>query len=80
MLYPNEYEMFEELQPADVTSNVGYTFRYQPTRERLPLFPEVGIYELWVRFIPKNDDQDHIRLVFHVRVGEPVAPRRVEFV
>lgn len=77
-LYRDEYDMFEELQDADETSTVKYTFRYQPTRERLPLFPEIGVYELWFQFIPKNTEQDHIRLTFEVEVGDPVSPRREE--
>lgn len=79
-LFPNEYEMFEELRDADETSNVKYTFRYQPTRERLPLFPEVGIYELWFQFLPHDSERDHIRLTVAVEVGDPVSPRRVDFV
>lgn len=79
-LYPNEYEMFEELQPRDVTSTVPYTFRFQPTRERMPLFAEVGIYELWFRFVTEGSNKDDVRLTFVVKVGQPVAPRRVDSV
>ena len=79
-LFPNEYEMTEELQPADKTSTVPWTFRFQPTRERLPLFSEIGIYELWFKFTTPNNYEDDIRLTFLVRVGETAAPRRVESV
>jgi hypothetical protein len=77
-LYPNEYEMTETLQPPDVTSDVSWTFRWQPTRERMPLFHDIGIYEIWFKFVTPNSNQDDIRLVATVRVGNPSAPRRVD--
>jgi hypothetical protein len=79
-LYPNEYDMTEELQPKDKTSNVPWTFRWQPTRERMPLFPEVGIYEVWFKFVTPNSNQDDIWIVLLVKVGQPSAPRRVDSV
>ena len=80
-LYPNEYEIKDDVQSADnVTSTVPWTFRFQPTRERMPLFKEVGIYELWFRFVTENSNKDDIRLTFVVKVGQPVAPRRVDSV
>jgi hypothetical protein len=79
-LYPNEYEITETLQPPDETSNVSWTFRWQPTRERMPLFRNIGIYEIWFKFVTPNEFQDDIRLVATVRVGNPSAPRRVDSV
>ncbi len=76
-LYPSEYEMWEEVQPRDHTASVPYTFRYQPTRERYPFFPNVGIFEVWFKFVTEFPNQDNIRLPFLVNVGSALAPRRV---
>ncbi len=76
-LYPSEYEMWEDVQPRDHTSDVPYTFRYQPTRERYPFFPNVGIFEVWFKFVTEFPNQDDIRLPFLVNVGGTPAPRRV---
>lgn len=76
-LYPSEYEMWEDVQPRDHTANVPYTFRYQPTRERYPFFPNVGIFEVWFKFVTEFPNQDNIRLPFLVNVGSALAPRRV---
>lgn len=76
-LHESEYDLFDDVQPADATSRLPYTFRWQPTREHLPLFSEVGIYELWFRFVAENSDLDDIRLRFEVKVGDPQSPRRI---
>jgi len=56
---------------------VPYTFRWQPTREHLPIFRDVSIYELWFRFESQIAGQDDIRLTFEVKVGNPSMPRKV---
>lgn len=76
LLFPTEYEMFEEPQPKGRVATEPYTFLFQPTRERHPLFPEIGVYELWLKFVHRDAASDDVWVTFLVKVGENPTPRR----
>ena len=79
VLAPEEYELYDEAQPAQAgIAKKPYTFLFQPDKNRRPFFPHPGIFEVHFRFIPKNDEEDFVELLFICFVGGVVYPRKIE--
>ncbi|MDR3233029.1 MAG: hypothetical protein LBT46_05105 [Planctomycetaceae bacterium] len=78
VLDPAEYYFYDNLQPA-VTgiATKPYTFLFQPDKNRRPFFPQPGIFEVHFRFIPKNDENDVVELLFICFVGGVAYPRKI---
>ncbi len=78
VLDPAEYYFYDTLQPARTgVAGKPYTFLFQPDRNRRPFFPHPGIFEVHFRFMPKNDKEDIVELLFVVYVGGVVSPRKI---
>lgn len=77
VLDAGEYWFYDELQPAKTgVASRPYTFLFQPDKNRRPFFPHPGIFEVHFRFIPKNDEEDLVELLFVCYVSV-VYPRKV---
>lgn len=78
VLDPAEYYLYDELQPAKTRiASKPYTFLFQPDKNRRPFFPHPGIFEVHFRFLPLDDEEDIVELLFVCWVGGVVAPRKV---
>ena len=77
-LLSDEYDLFDELQPKGQISTCDYTFRYQPSGDRWPMFSGLGKYEVWFRFKRHDTTEDDIRLIYVVNVGGVSGVRRLE--
>ncbi|HBT78351.1 MAG TPA: hypothetical protein DEB39_15825 [Planctomycetaceae bacterium] len=78
VLDPGEYWFYDEVQPArSGIASKPYTFLFQPDKNRRPFFPHPGIFEVHFRFLPKNDEEDTVELLFVCFVGGVVYPRKV---
>ena len=79
-LDPAEYYLYETLQPAkNGIATKPYTFLFQPDRNRRPFFPHPGIFEVQFRFLPIDDAEDIVELLFTCYVTPVSAPRKVSF-
>jgi hypothetical protein len=65
-----EYRLFDELQEGLENSTDGqpYTFIWLIPEKREPLFPEVGVYFLDVKFYPQTEGETILKLPFEVTV------------
>jgi len=78
VLHINEYWIYDTLQPASPGVAVKpYTFLFQPDRNRRPFFPHPGIFEVHFRFMPIDDANDIVELLFICFVGGVAGPRKV---
>lgn len=78
VLDPEEYYFYDEIQPARTgIATKPYTFLFQPDKNRRPFFPHPGVFEVHFRFIPKDDEEDTVELLFVCWVGGVVYPRKV---
>jgi hypothetical protein len=73
-----EYYFYNEVQPArSGIASKPYTFLFQPDKNRRPFFPNAGIFEVHFRFIPANEENDIVELLFICFVGGAKSPRKV---
>jgi hypothetical protein len=78
ILSTDEYYFYNDIQPA--RSGVAakpYTFLFQPDKNRRPFFPNPGIFEVHFRFMPRDEEEDIVELLFICFVGGSTSPRKV---
>jgi len=78
ILSTDEYWCYDTIQPAKSgVATKPYTFLFQPDRNRRPFFPHPGIFEVHFRFMPIDDANDIVELLFICFVGGVIYPRKV---